>query len=445
MRQDSSNAKKAALTVFSGLVLGFGLLACSSSDTNTAGGGPSGTEAGNAIVATIYNDDGTPAKLAKITLIESRSLDGEEKAYTANADSNGIVVIDSVAEGDYIMEASLEGNIVQIDVSVTSNDSIKLGEQTLQKPVYINGNLSDYGCKYCDTANGTLKFYGLSHSTSVHNGSFSIGGLPSGKLNFVFIPQGGTKYDVINFPTVKANAGDSIITTHEPPKDTVKKDNPVKRDSVKIVEPIAVDTNGPIETVVLDDFKDGDNRHLFAVDSTFESGCMWYMNTFGNIFITPHLTEENYFNPFLAVIEDTEDGHQIHFSLTFPDTSDRYKTYSPWTLSPWGNIVVQLGRSYTSYSIAGLDTVVFEIWGTGEALFQLTDETRRGDSVIVASKRFKLPTDKERVEIALADIYPENAVKTASALTLAFDNNVEVYISRVELIGRNISSIWKKE
>lgn len=447
MRQNTFKTKGLTLIGFSGLVLSFGLLCfglagCSSSETNTAGGGPSGTEAGNAIVATIYNEDGSPAKLAKVTLIESRSLDGEEKGYTTTADTNGFIIIDSVAEGDYIMEATYEGNVIQIDVSVINQDSIKLGEQTLQKPVYINGTLSDYGCKYCDSANGTLKFYGLSHTTSVQNGAFSIGGLPSGKLNFVFIPQNGTINDAINFPTVRANAGDSIVTKVDSPKDTVKEE---PKDTIKIVKPIVVDTNGPIETVILDDFKDGNNKHIFATDSTFESGCMWYMNTFGNIFITPQLTVENYYNPFLAVIEETEDGHQVHFSLDFPDSTETYG-YAYWMKTKsWANITVQIGKSYVPYSIAGIDTIAFEMWGKGETIFQVVDETRKSDEVIVASKRFTLPEEKTRIAIALADIYPEDVVKTASALTWAFDANVEVYISRVELVGRNITSFWEKE
>lgn len=456
MRHNTFKTKGLTLIGFSGLVLSFGLLSFGllgcSGETSTAGGGPSGTEAGNAIVATIYNEDGSPARLAKVTLIESKSLDTEKKAYTAETDSNGFVSLDSIAEGNYIMEASLEGNAIQIDVSVIgSDDSVKLGEQTLQKSVYLDGKLSDYGCAYCDSANGTLKFYGLNHSTNVYNGAFSIGGLPSGKLNFAFIPQGGTTNDAINFPTVKANAGDSIVTKHKVPKDTVKQDtvkkDTVKKDTVK-KEPV-VEPSGPVETVVLEDFKDGNNKHLLAKDSTYESGCMWYMNTFGYVYITPQLTEENYFNPFLAVIEDTEDGHQVHFSLQFPDST--YSSWTPyswgatsWESTSWGNITVQINKPYVPYNIAGVDTIAFEMWGDGSAILQIANESVRGEGAIVASKRFDLPTEKTRIAIALDDIVSENAEKMASAFTWAFDENVEAYISRVELVGRGISDIWKE-
>lgn len=459
MRHNVFKTKGLTLIGFSGLVLSFGLLCfglagCSTDETNTAGGGPSGTEAGNAIVATIYNDDGSPAKLAKVTLVESKSLDTERKAYTTRTDTNGFVSLDSIAEGDYIMEASLEGNAIQIDVSVTnSEDSIKLGEQILQKSVYLDGNLSDYGCKDCDTANGTLKFYGLNHSTTVNNGAFSIGGLPSGNLNFAFIPQGGTFNDAINFPTFRAKAGDSIVTKHDTPKDTVKKETD-KKDTVQktpVVEPVMVDTTGPVETIVLEDFKDGNNKHLLAKDSSYESGCMWYMNTFGYVFITPQLTEENYFNPFLAVIEDTEDGHQVHFSLQFPDSTYSRGAQNPWATGSnywlsesWGNITVQINKPYIPYSIAGVDSIAFEMWGTGSAIFQIANESIRGEGAVIASKRFELPAEKTRIAIAFADILSKDSDKMASAFTWAFDENVEVFISRVELIGRGLSDIWKE-
>ena len=62
------------------------LSACSDSD-KTAGGGPSGTEAGNAITAQI-TVAGQPAAFARVKLSESESLDASESEF-AEADSNG--------------------------------------------------------------------------------------------------------------------------------------------------------------------------------------------------------------------------------------------------------------------------------------------------------------------------------------------------------------------
>ena len=105
MQQTSSGLRGIALKSLTGLALGLGIWACSSTDM--AGGGPSGTEAGNAIMAKLYNEDGSKATYATVTLIKKTSLSGEANAYTVQADSNGFVVIDSVDVGDYIMEVSL--------------------------------------------------------------------------------------------------------------------------------------------------------------------------------------------------------------------------------------------------------------------------------------------------------------------------------------------------
>ena len=130
MHQASSGLRGIALKSVAGLVLGLGLWDCTSDDM--AGGGPSGTEAGNAITATLYNDNGALARYATVTLIKRNSLSGEAYAYTAVADSNGVVAIDSVDVGDYIMEVALDGNAAQIEVSVeNTKDTISLGEHAL--------------------------------------------------------------------------------------------------------------------------------------------------------------------------------------------------------------------------------------------------------------------------------------------------------------------------
>jgi hypothetical protein len=289
-----------------------------------AGGGPSGTEAGNAIMAKLYNEDGSKATYATVTLIKKTSLSGEANAYTVQADSNGLVVIDSVDVGDYIMEGSLEGNNVQIDVTVANDkDSIQLGEHKLQKPVYISGSLVEYGCKDCDSAFGTLKFFGLNHSTIVTNGMFSIGGLPAGNLNFAFIPNMGAKLDTIVLPTIKAKAGDSIVVEHvapppPEPEDTTKKDTVPKPER-------------KLETLLLEDFTDGDEFHNMGAPYTRERGTaigtwMLIVGDYGAISIEPKASNSGY--PFIDVIETDDDENKlVHFKVTFPDSD--YQAYPP--------------------------------------------------------------------------------------------------------------------
>ena len=70
--------RKRVLPSFFGLAA-FALIGCSSS-TETAGGGPSGTEAGNAITAQIMVA-GKPAAYARVKLTESESLDASKTEF----------------------------------------------------------------------------------------------------------------------------------------------------------------------------------------------------------------------------------------------------------------------------------------------------------------------------------------------------------------------------
>ena len=67
------NKTKRVLTLIAPLAIGFSLCACGSD--NVAGGGPSGTEAGNAITAQILIAN-APAANARVKLVEHNSLNG---------------------------------------------------------------------------------------------------------------------------------------------------------------------------------------------------------------------------------------------------------------------------------------------------------------------------------------------------------------------------------
>lgn len=476
MQQTSSGLRGIALKSLTGLALGLGLWACSSTDM--AGGGPSGTEAGNAIMAKLYNEDGSKATYATVTLIKKTSLSGEANAYTVQADSNGLVVIDSVDVGDYIMEGSLEGNNVQIDVTVANDkDSIQLGEHKLQKPVYISGSLVDYGCKDCDNAFGTLKFFGLNHSTIVTNGMFSIGGLPAGNLNFAFIPNMGAKLDTIVLPTIKAKAGDSIVVEHvapptPQPEDTTKKDTVSKPES-------------KLETLLLEDFTDGDEINNMGAPYTRERGAAigtWLFMTGdfamgkGPISVEPKASSSN---PFTDVIETDDDGNKlVHFKVTFPDSD--YRAYHPasmynetylqsmdslsrakdsinWITKWWTTCIMQIGKSGVGYNFSLVDSIAFEAWGTGSFTLEFLSGSSNTAPMyiytytdprnsIIEAKDFILPEKKNRIAVAIADLIPdEEQRKNISTIAWTFHEDVEFFLDNVELIGHDLESIWTKE
>ena len=486
MHQTSSGLRGIALKSIAGLVLGLGLWDCTSDDM--AGGGPSGTEAGNAITATLYDENGSLARYATVTLIKRSSLSGEAYAYTAVADSNGIVSIDSVDVGDYIMEVALEGNAAQIEVSVeNTTDTVSLGEHKLQKTVFMSGSLLEYGCENCENAFGTLKFFGLNHATNVTNGMFSIGGLPAGNLNFAFIPNYGPNLDTIVLPTIKAKAGDSIVKEHvvptpEPP-DTTSKDT-TKEDT--IVKP-----EGPLETLLLDDFEDGDNIHKMgeSIANPLNSSAAWFLYPgdnkmgYGYISIEPKVTTYN--NPFVDIIETEEDeNRQVHFKVTFPDSLLRayplpdsvkdsafyvnypgyaYMDSTAW-VSQWKNTFgLEIGVMNKAYDLSGVDSIVFEAWGSGSCTFELNDKspkyatTNAGynygyngfggysdpHGLIIGSMEFALPAKKSKVAVAVADLIPDaEKRKNITTISWVFYDDVEFYFDNLEFVGYDLESIW---
>ena len=475
MHLASTGLRGIALKSIAGLVLGLGIWGCTSD--NMAGGGPSGTEAGNAITATLYNEDGSLAKYATVMLIKRTSLSGEANAYTVQADSNGLVVIDSVDVGDYIMEVSLEGNNAQIDVTVANDkDSVQLGEQKLQKPVYISGSLVDYGCKDCASAFGTLKFFGLNHSTIVTNGMFSIGGLPAGNLNFAFIPNMGAKLDTIVLPSIKAKAGDSIVVEHVAPTPTPEPEDTTKEDTLPKPE-------SKLETLLLEDFTDGDDVHNMGAPYTRERGAAigsWSLITgdyaMGNgaITVEPKASSSN---PFTDIIEtDDDDNKLVHFKVTFPDSD--YKAYPPpfynetvlqttmdslsrakdsinWVSKWWTTCIMQIGKGGVGYNISLVDSIAFEAWGTGSFTFEFLSG---GSSMfpmytynnpinsIIEAKDFDLPKKKSRIAVAVADLIPDEEKRmNVSTIAWTFRDDVEFFLDNLELIGHDLESIWTKE
>ena len=166
------NKTKRALALIAPIAIGFSLCACGGSEV--AGGGPSGTEAGNAITAQILIAN-APAANARVKLVEHNSLNGIEGGYTAIANDSGFVTIEKVPVGSYTMEATLNETALQLSVDVKDTTSeVKLGSQNLQKSVYIGGSIADF---FADSIsenfknmNGFVKFRGLDHSATIKDG-----------------------------------------------------------------------------------------------------------------------------------------------------------------------------------------------------------------------------------------------------------------------------------
>ena len=417
------NKNRSALALIAPIAIGFSLCACGSD--NVAGGGPSGTEAGNAITAQIYIAD-APAANARVKLVEQASLDGN--GFIATANENGFVTIKEIPVGNYTMEAFLNESSVQLPVSVQNlDDTVELGKQTLQKSVYIGGSVSDFitdsTSENFKNAAGVVKFRGLDHSAIISNGKFEAFGLPAGKLDMVILPS-GTKHDTLNVP-IKVSAGDSLTTlktkTQPTPQDTAKKDT-TKKDTVQ-----------KNSTLLIDDFEDGDNNNLLVSDYT--SG-FWTLSSNPNFLffnIVPGQDPQYAMNPFLNVIQDDDNGGKnVHLSVEFPDTTIYKQQYFL--------IGMFIANQVLSYDLSSVDSIAFDAWGKGSGEIQISD---RKHNTTAGKYAIELTEKKKKYKIAFADILPsEENRKSVTMLAIVFHTDFELYFDNLEFIGKDLQSIW---
>jgi hypothetical protein len=320
-----------------------------------------------------------------------------------------------------------------VDVKDTVSD-VALGQQNLQKSVFIGGSIADFignTDESIKNMNGFVKFRGLDHSAAITNGKFEIFGLPAGHLNMVIIPT--ETADTVKV-SVETDAGDSITTlkpkTPEPEK----------------------------ETLLIDDFEDGDFYHRLAPEYTnfiFGSfGGQWAINTDpvfindssnpASFTITPTASYANFGSPFVAVIQDDGNGgKEVHFTIEFPDTS-AYKQAS-------AIVKVDIGNSGVSYDLTPIDTIAFEAWGQGTADFVIIDATLKdvdaslgGAAFTIGKSSMELTQDKKKYKFALADIVPnEETRKSATTIGLVFHSDAELHFDNLEFIGNDLLNIWK--
>ena len=427
------NNNRRMISLIAPLAIGFSLCACGSD--NVAGGGPSGTEAGNAITAQILIAN-APAANARVKLVEHNSLDGQ--GYTATANDSGYVTIENVAIGNYTMEASLDESALALQLPVDVKDTVSdvaLGQQNLQKSVFIGGSIADFignTDESIKNMNGFVKFRGLDHSAAITNGKFEIFGLPAGHLNMVIIPT--ETADTVKV-SVETDAGDSVTT----------------------LKPTAPESEN--ETLLIDDFEDGDFYHRLAPEYTnfIFGGGQWAINTDpgiinndsvpGSFKITPVATYTPFGgSPFTAVIQDDGNGgKEVHFTIEFPNTS-AYKQAS-------AIVKVDIGNSGVSYDLSPIDSIAFEAWGQGTADFVIIDATLKdvdaslgGAAFTIGKTSIELTQEKKKLKFAFADILPnEEKRKSVTTMGLVFHSDAELHFDNLEFIGKDLLNIWKSK
>ena len=400
LKECPANMAKLAATSILALSFGLGLSACS--ETKTAGGGPSGTEAGNAITAQILTAEKSPAALAKVRLMDSEGLDSE-KSYSAEADKNGNVTIEGVADGDYTLEAKLAGEALQIPVQV-NGASVDLGKDRLKKTATVSGSVGDKSLK------GVVKVRGLEHSAKVKDGNFTLDSLPEGVLSLVFIPD---VEDVDTSSTyLKVLAGE------------------------KTVSGSFADES---RALLLEDFQDSNYQNRFMPARTYDGG--WWYFDFSADNVTPDfIIGENH----LFTLANEDGNISAHVAAHFGDIIKDSTGVAHW---PWATMGVELGKSDKALcnDISSVDSVAFRIKGIGSVVFNIIDSNLKPDHQKLIQSEYGLDSVWVRVSVPLpAD---KDAFKCVNQLAWDFktiDGYAEVWLDDVELIGGNRLSIWEK-
>jgi len=377
------------------LGLGLGLSACSSD--KVAGGGPSGTEAGNAITAQILTADAKPAGLARVKIIESESIDGTKDAYTAEADENGNVTIEGISKGNYVLEASLDGKAVQVNVDIDGTEALKIDSLRL-------GNTAKVSGKVDDGSNGIVKVRGMDHSAAVVNGLFDMDSLPAGPLSLVFVP---------------AEKGDTTSSYLKADEGSKEKTSTFASENVYLL---------------LDDFQDSNYQNRFMPAHVYDGG-WWYYSINSNG--TP--------------LYRTESGQP---TLVNEDGNIYIRAGSADGRIGWPTVGVELGKSDKRLcnDISSVDSIAFKFRGTGRITFALIDETMEGDNLrMVVEKDYAIPADWTRLSVPLQ----ENVAKGSSLTCVnqivwklvpeASDTLIDLQLDDIQLIGGDRLSIWDRK
>ncbi|WP_298768087.1 hypothetical protein [uncultured Fibrobacter sp.] len=406
MLDRSVNAARIAKTlsgVSLALAFGLGFSACSDSENKTAGGGPSGTEAGNAITAQILTADKTPAALAKVRLMDSESLNGTD-AYETDANDDGMVNIEGVADGDYILEARLNGEALQQHVKVSS-EGVDLGKTTLKSTATVKGSVGD------TSANGTIKVRGMEHSTKVKKGDFTLDSLPEGPLSLVYIPEGNGD---TTSSYVAVSAGEKSIAS------TFAEES---------------------RSLLLDDFQDSNYQNRFMPAHVYDGG--WWYFDYSAENVTPEFVVGKEHRFSLANL----DGNIVaHIAAEFGEVVEDSSGNAIW---PWATIGIELGKSDKSLcnDISSVDSVAFLVKGKGAIVFSVINENLEQDHQKIIQHEHGLADKWERVSIPLQDA--KEALKCANQLSWDFkttneDSSFELWLDDIELIGGDRLSIWEK-
>jgi hypothetical protein len=380
------------------------LSACSGND-KTAGGGPSGTEAGNAITAQIMVA-GQPAAAVKVRLSESESLESEKATFT-ETNKDGIATFENVSDGEYTLEATTGDKALQKEVVIEGAD-VDL-KATLEETVSISGSVSG--------TSGTVKVRGMAHEANVVDGKFTLDSLPAGPLSLVFIPGKEGADTSSTYMKVVAGEKSKASTFAEESR-----------------------------ALLLDDFQDSNYQNRFMPAHTYDGG-WWYFDYSAENVTAEHITDDG---KHRFSLETEESGNiAAHVVAIFGEKLEDSTGTVVW---PWATVGIELGKSDKALcnDISSVDTVAFKAKGEGAIVFGLIDETQEDGNQNIAKYEFTLGENWDRISVPLKEILdPQFSYTCVNQLVWSFKPNneektVDFWLDDIELTGGKRLSIWKR-
>lgn len=368
----------------------FSLFACSS---DVAGGGSSGTEAGNAITAQILKNNQTPAVAARVFVMPLNSLaSSEDVLVTTQTDSEGRFSIQNLVNGDYIVEVIDSTGALQFKAKVNDSTSFDQGVDTLKEFSKIEGSVGF-------ASSGIVSVQGMYHQTIVNEeGLFSLDSLPAGGISLVFSQEENSPlyYSYANlYPGASATPS-----------------------------PFALES----DRLLLEDFEDLNTQHRFA-PYVGDSIGWWFLSAHEDI-------ELLYSDTILAGYPLVkEESQYIAFSATVADT----------VISPWINFGIQVGGNTSTYDLSGLDSIAFKVKGSGTAVLQFIGiEDPLSYSTTWPQVSFELPAEWTRMAISTDELtsYSIDFLKKVRVISWVFVSTTDFAIDDIELIGLSKETLW---
>lgn len=409
----NNRATSVKLVKMTAVSIGFGLAFTACSDSQVAGGGSSGSEAGNAITAQILTADAKPAALAKVKLIESESIDAKG-AIDTKTGKDGKLVIEGVADGNYTLEASLDGDALQLNVDVKDGKA-ELGTNKLGKTAKVFGTVD---------GSGIVKVRGMDHSAKVVDGSFDIDSLPAGPISLVFIPE-------------KGDASSTYL---------------------KIVEGAKAQASTFADEssyLLLDDFQDNNFQNRFMPAHTYDGG--WWYLSYAEENVTPVVMAKNSVGGNTPALE-TEDGNifahaAVKLGESYTDSTGNIR----W---PWASVGVELGMSNKELycnDISSVESVSFKAKGSGNIIFTMIDETKEEGKREIMTYEFSPSDTWDTYNVPIKDqIFPDYTLKCVNQLLWKLSSpaapateddpnpTIDLQLDDIQLIGGDRLSIWKR-